>query len=444
MFDRLARLAHVPAGRWTLAGAVALCLVAAALSHTAAAAGPSVTKVRFGGTQAETRIVIELDRATVGRLETSPDADQRIILTLADLQVAGDLQGSGQGLVKGWMMDQAGGAARLRLDLAGPASVKRRFLLPPSEGSSAYRYVVDIVSSSSGSATAPVSTITPVSTVAPVVVAKPALLTPVSVKAPSPVLLPPAPSVRAVPVAVQKATSTPRPYVAPLRLKKVIVIDAGHGGHDPGARGSAANEKDINLAAALGLKERLDRSGRYKVILTRDKDVFIPLENRVQVARHANADLFISLHSDSGPNSQTRGASVYTLSDKGSDRVARNALEKNNWFHDVNLPAQDKAVKQILLDLTQRATKNRSASFAQLLLTRIDDHVQLLARSHRDAGFVVLLAPDVPAVLLEMGFITNLEDEALLANRESRQDFMDSVGDSIDAYFDEELRIASR
>lgn len=444
MFDRLARLANVPGGRWTLAGAAALCLVAAALSHTAAAAGPSVTKVRFGGTQAETRIVIELDKATVGRLETSSDADQRIILTLADLQVAGDLQGSGQGLVKSWMMDQAGGAARLRLDLAGPASVKRRFLLPPSEGSSAYRYVVDIVSSSSGSATAPVSTITPVSTVAPVVVAKPAVLTPVSVKAPSPVLLPPAPSVRPVPVAVQKATSTPRPYVAPLRLKKVIVIDAGHGGHDPGARGSAANEKDINLAAALGLKERLDRSGRYKVILTRDKDVFIPLENRVQIARHANADLFISLHSDSGANSQTRGASVYTLSDKGSDRVARNALEKNNWFHDVNLPAQDKAVKQILLDLTQRATKNRSASFAQLLLTRIDDHVQLLARSHRDAGFVVLLAPDVPAVLLEMGFITNLEDEALLANRESRQDFMDSVGDSIDAYFDEELRIASR
>ena len=432
MFHRLAKLAHVPGGRWTLAGAAGLCLVAAALSHNAAAAGPSVTKVRFGGTQAETRIVIELDKATVGRLETSPDADQRIILTLADLQVAGDLQGSGQGLVKGWMMDQAGGAARLRLDLVGPASVKRRFLLPPSEGSTAYRYVVDIVSSTS------------VTAIAPVVAAKPAVLTPVSVKTPSPVLLPPAPAVRAEPVVVQKATSTPRPYVAPLRLKKVIVIDAGHGGHDPGARGSVANEKDINLAAALGLKERLDRSGRYKVILTRDTDVFIPLENRVQVARHANADLFISLHSDSGANSQTRGASVYTLSDKGSDRAARNALEKNNWFYDVNLPAQDKAVKQILLDLTQRATKNRSASFAQLLLTRIDDHVQLLARSHRDAGFVVLLAPDVPAVLLEMGFITNLEDEALLANRESRQDFMDSVGDSIDAYFDEELRIASR
>ncbi len=432
MFDRLAKLAQVPGGRWTLAGAAGLCLVAAALSHNAAAAGPSVTKVRFGGTQAETRIVIELDKATVGRLETSPDADQRIILTLADLQVAGDLQGSGQGLVKGWMMDQAGGAARLRLDLAGPASVKRRFLLPPSEGSTAYRYVVDIVSS------------TAVTAIAPVVAVKPAVLTPVSFKTPSPVLLPPAPAVRVEPVVVQKATSTPRPYVAPLRLKKVIVIDAGHGGHDPGAKGSETNEKDINLAAALSLKERLDRSGRYKVILTRDTDVFIPLENRVQVARHANADLFISLHSDSGANSQTRGASVYTLSDKGSDRAARNALEKNNWFYDVNLPAQDKAVKQILLDLTQRATKNRSASFAQLLLARIDDHVQLLARSHRDAGFVVLLAPDVPAVLLEMGFITNLEDEAILAERESRQDFMDSVGDSIDAYFDEELRVASR
>lgn len=432
MFDCLAKLAHVPGGRWTLAGAAGLCLVAAALSHGAAAAGAGVTKVRFGGNQTETRIVIELDRATVGRLETGPDADQRIILTLARLQVAGDLQGPGQGLVKTWMVDQAGGAARLRLDLAGPASVKRRFLLPPSEGSAAYRYVVDIVSNASSPVVAPFVTI------------KPVTVTPVSVTVPAPVLSITAPAVRAAPVVVQKATPAPRAYVAPLRLKKVIVIDAGHGGHDPGAKGSQTNEKDINLAAALSLKERLDRSGNYKVILTRDTDVFVPLENRVQIARHSNADLFISLHSDSGSNSQTRGASVYTLSDKGSDRAARNALEKNNWFYDVNLPAQDKAVKQILLDLTQRATKNRSASFAQLLLARIDDHVQLLARSHRDAGFVVLLAPDVPAVLLEMGFITNVEDEALLAERESRQDFMDSVGDSIDAYFDEELRIASR
>lgn len=432
MFDRLAKLARAPSGRWTLAGAAALCLVAAALSQAAAAAGAGVTKVRFGGNQTETRIVIELDKATVGRLETGPEADQRIILTLSDLQVAGDLEGPGQGLVKAWMMDQAGGAARLRLDLAGPASVKRRFLLPPSEGSAAYRYVVDIVSNASGTS------------VTPFTAAKSAVVTPVSVTTPSPVQLPSAPAVRAEPLVVQKAATTPRPYVAPLRLKRVIVIDAGHGGHDPGARGAQNNEKDINLAAALALKDRLDRSGRYKVILTRETDIFIPLENRVQVARHANADLFISLHSDSGANVQTRGASVYTLSDKGSDRVARNALEKNNWFHDVNLPAQDKAVKQILLDLTQRATKNRSASFAQLLLSRIDDHVQLLARSHRDAGFVVLLAPDVPAVLLEMGFITNVEDEALLANRESRQDFMDSVGDTIDAYFDEELRLASR
>ena len=432
MFDRLVKLARVPGGRWTFAGAAALCLIAAALSQGAAAAGAGVTKVRFGGNQTETRIVIELDRATVGRLETGPDADQRIILTLADLQVAGDLEGPGQGLVKAWVMDQAGGAARLRLDLAGPASVKRRFLLPPSEGSTTYRYVVDIVSNA------------PAAAVAPLQSAKPAVVTPVSVTLPSPVLSTSAPAVRAEPVIIQKAATTPRPYVAPLRLKKVIVIDAGHGGHDPGAKGSETNEKDINLAAALSLKDRLERSGRYKVILTRDTDVFIPLENRVQVARHANADLFISLHSDSGSNTQTRGASVYTLSDKGSDRAARNALEKNNWFYDVNLPAQDKAVKQILLDLTQRATKNRSATFAQLLLTRIDEHVQLLARSHRDAGFVVLLAPDVPAVLLEMGFITNVDDEALLADRESRQDFMDSVGDSIDAYFDEELRLASR
>jgi len=178
--------------------------------------------------------------------------------------------------------------------------------------------------------------------------------------------------------------------------------------------------------------------------MTRDSDTYVPLETRVQIARHADADLFISLHSDSGPDATMRGATVYTLSDKGSDKVTRNVMAENDWFINVNMPGRDRSVNQILLDLTQRATRNRSAAFAENLLDHIGGGVQLVRRSHRDAGFVVLLAPDVPAVLLEMGFITNLDDEHLLNDPAKRGRFMGAVAKSIDDYFSEQTRIAAR
>jgi N-acetylmuramoyl-L-alanine amidase len=223
----------------------------------------------------------------------------------------------------------------------------------------------------------------------------------------------------------------------------VIVIDAGHGGRDPGAAGVRARESAITLAAAQALKARLERTGGYKVVLTRDKDVYIPLETRVRIARQANADLFISLHADAGPDPSVRGASVYTLSEHGSDRAAKSVMSRDRSLGDFKLPAKDASVNQILLDLTQRATRNQSATFAQMLLTSVHDTAVLLRRSHRDAGYVVLLAPDVPAVLLEMGFMTNAEDEAVLSDPKQRRAMMDAVGDSIDAYFSQHATYAA-
>lgn len=217
------------------------------------------------------------------------------------------------------------------------------------------------------------------------------------------------------------------------------MIDAGHGGKDSGAVGANIYEKEVTLAAAKSLKERLERTGRFQVVLTRETDTFVPLESRVQIARRADADLFISLHADSGPDATTRGASVYTLSEKGADRVGL-VLEKDDWLMKANMPGRDRAVSQILLDLSQRATKNRSAAFAQLLLANVGEETALLRRSHRDAGFIVLLAPDVPAVLLEMGFITNPDDEAFLSSKASRARLVDAVADSIEAYFSSGLR----
>jgi N-acetylmuramoyl-L-alanine amidase len=364
----------------------------------ATAQGPApaagVQKVRFGGDRNETRVVIDLDRAAVGKLVADGALDQRIVIGLPNVSVSGDLQGAGQGLVKRWVIDEAGGGARLRLDLAGKAEVRRRFLLPPGDGALAYRYVIDLKAIDGASAAPTTPKLTLVSN---------------PVKA------------------------------APLRLKKVIVIDAGHGGKDPGSLGASVYEKDVTLAAAKALKARLEKSGRFQVVMTRETDTFIPLEARVQIARRADADLFISMHADSGPDVATRGASVYTLSEKGTERVAR-VLEKDDWLMKASLPGRDRAVSQILLDLSQRATKNRSAAFAQLLLERVGEETTLLRRSHRDAGFIVLLAPDVPAVLLEMGFITNVDDERLLSNATSRARVVNAVGDAIESYFAAQIR----
>jgi len=170
------------------------------------------------------------------------------------------------------------------------------------------------------------------------------------------------------------------------------------------------------------------------VVLTRTNDVYIPLESRVQIARAADADLFISLHADSGPTTANRGASVYTLSERGESRVTR-VLRKDDWLMPASLPGADRTVGEIILDLTQRSTRNRSAEFATLLLENIADETPLLRRSHRDGNLMVLLAPDVPAVLLEMGFINNAEDERQLTDPARRTRLMNAVGDAVDAWF---------
>jgi N-acetylmuramoyl-L-alanine amidase len=327
-----------------------------------------------------------------------------VVLLLGDVSAQAGQQGQGQGLVKRWVVDQQGAAARLQMDIAPEAKVKRRFLLPPADGIDHYRYVLDV-----------------------------APATPDEIKlakAPTP----------AAPLALRTDFLPAR---APaLAMRRTIVIDAGHGGHDPGAHGAQVFEKEVNLAAARSLKARLEKSGRYRVVLTRDDDVYIALADRVRIAQRAGADLFISLHSDSGPSPDVRGASVYTLSDKASLRATR-FVGRDDWYMKASASG-DRSVRDILFDLTQRATKNRSAAFAEMLVAHIDGHSPLLRRSHRDAGFMVLLAPEVPAVLLEMGFVTNSADEAMLRDPAERAQLMDAVADTIDDYFNEPTRVASR
>ena len=380
--------------RW---GRVALGIAVAAACAVTVAAGvgtsaPSdVLGVRLGGDQDETRIVIDLRTPASGALDGQNNPN-RIDLILKGASAAAPLQGPGRGLVRDWSVARASGGARLTLDLAAQAQVRRRFLLPPADGVATYRYVVDI-------------------------------------SAPAPI------AAAAQPVAA--------PLPAPPHARKVIVLDPGHGGKDPGAQAQGSDEKDLTLAAALALKERLERTGRYQVVMTRASDVFIPLEDRVQIARRAGADLFLSLHADSGPDPATHGATVYTLSEKGETRVGY-VLSRHEWFLMPATNDNDRAVGQILLDLTQRSTRNRSAIFAQDLIERVGDAAPLAPRDQRDANYFVLLAPDVPAALLEMGFITNASDVARLNNVGERSALADRIAQSIDAYFAQSAKFAAR
>lgn len=377
--------------------AALVCLAAGAGLPAVAAPSGDVVRVRMGGSGSTTRVVIELDKSAAGKVVSSDQ--MRHVIALSNVSMDAPMSGAGQGIIKDWTLENDMGSARLKLNFRTGARIYKRFLLPPADGISVYRYVIDVVPGDTPMDAAPKTTSVVTATVA------------------------------------QAATP------APAKRKKVIVIDAGHGGKDPGARGSKSWEKDINLAAAKSLRDRLEKSGRYKVIMTRDTDSFVDLPARVRIARGADADLFISLHSDSGGDGTTRGASIYTLSDSGSERIAKKALVKGDWS--LNDMPNDAIVSRILVDLTQRATKNRSATFAQLVMDNIGETTPLLKTSLRQAGFVVLLAPDVPAVLLEMGFVNNAKDEAMLTDSRSRDAMMGQVAKAIDKYFENDVRYAS-
>jgi len=271
------------------------------------------------------------------------------------------------------------------------------------------------------------------------------------------------PAVKSVAAPQRKAPSAappgkPNPMLASIRVpakpatrvagqKRVIVIDPGHGGVDPGAIGvSGIYEKHITLAAARDLKEHLERTGRFKVYLTRDRDVFIRLRGRIEIARERNADLFISVHADTIRNRKIRGLSVYTLSEKASDKEAAELADRENksdLIAGIDLSHESEEVTNILIDLAQRETMNQSARLASLLVDELKTRVKVLRNPHRFAGFAVLKAPDVPSVLIEMGFLSNRDDERALRSKSHRRKVAQSIAGAVDAYF-RKIESASR
>lgn len=229
------------------------------------------------------------------------------------------------------------------------------------------------------------------------------------------------------------------PPVKPATQKRIIALDAGHGGDDPGALGPGGlKEKNITLAFVKELKSALEDSGRYKVVLTRSSDKYLKLYQRVDIARAAGAQLFVSIHADSA-NHDARGASIYTLSEKASDSETARLAERENRvdaISGIDLSHEEAEVASILIDLAMRDTMNESNFFANILVNAFKGGgIRTLPNTHRSAGFAVLKAPDIPSVLIELGFITNPAEARLLNSPDHRRTQAGAIMKGIDSYF---------
>lgn len=229
--------------------------------------------------------------------------------------------------------------------------------------------------------------------------------------------------------AASQSTPATRPFT--------VMIDPGHGGIDSGAESlSGIKEKDLTLAFGQELRDRLAQDKNIKVLMTRDDDTYLRLSERVRIARQHEADLFISIHADTINQHDIRGATVYTISDKASDSVARAMAERENKSDTLAgaAPEEQPEVTDILLDLTRRETHTFSLSFAEKVIHSLQGQVNLINNPHRFAGFQVLRAPDVPSVLIEIGYLSNAEDEKLISNPEWRKKLADRLAIAIRAF----------
>jgi N-acetylmuramoyl-L-alanine amidase len=231
------------------------------------------------------------------------------------------------------------------------------------------------------------------------------------------------------------------PVLGPEGLNRpLVVIDPGHGGHDPGAIAGepAAREKEVTLAIARAIRDALVASGRVRVALTRDADGYLPLRDRYEIARRLKADLFVSIHADAAPDPGATGATIYTLSEVASDQEAALLAARENKtdiIDGVDLAAQNAGVERILIDLAQRESMDISASFAALLYREASSLVPFRPDHHRFASLVVLKAPDIPSILFEAGYLTHPPDLEFVASQDGRDRIAQGMRRAIEAHF---------
>jgi len=447
----------------------------AGVTQTAAMPGALVRALdwRFGDHADRTRFVLELSDAVPYRIFVL-GSPYRVVVDLPRLDwTALPPTNPGRGLVtgirQGWLDAQT---LRLVLDVARPVRVVGHELLTARDGHQP-RLMIDIGSVPPAEFQRTLSTIfgrlgrTQGPTPAAVASAVPAVPAPVPVPAPgrpaAQAAAPRAPATAAlqthqppVPATTpQRATAIPAslPTAPPMRSpatppkppspsgqRPLIMLDPGHGGIDPGAIGvGGLREKDVTLAIARALRQELERTGRYRVALTRTNDTFVRLRQRVAIARDRKADLFISLHADSLNSATFRGMSVYTLSDTASDREAEQIAANENRadaIGGIDLSQETDVVASILIDLAQRDTLNHSRRLARHVVDSLKTTVPMVPKPQRSAGFAVLTAADVPSVLIELGYLTNAADAHLLTAPDERRTVAKSLLRAIEHYFE--------
>jgi N-acetylmuramoyl-L-alanine amidase len=403
-----------PAAKWYPPGIPVP--VSAGTTDEPAASTPVVLNARIGEHDDRTRFVVEVSDPLKIRVFTLANPD-RVVIDMPQVlwRLSGPQKPTGTGAVKSYRYGLfRPGDSRFVIDLNTPVSAAEPMILPP-EGGYGYRVVLDLFTTTQAkfeetagwpadlrakeNAAETIASLLPPDTAAPV-----------------------------------------NPAATPARsARKIIVLDPGHGGIDSGTTGvNGAMEKDLVLDEAKRVAKLLQRRG-YTVHLTRDTDIYIPLRERVNISRGYDADLFISLHADSNPDPGVSGASIYTLSEHGSDSEAAALANRENQsdiIAGVDLTGQDDSVSHILIDLAQRDTINRSARFAETAVGTLTLATDILPRTpHRSAGFAVLKAPDVPAVLIELGYLSNVHDSDQMGTDRWRDGVASAIAAAVDRHF---------
>jgi N-acetylmuramoyl-L-alanine amidase len=362
---------------------------------------------RLAGDRGRTRFIADLSKKVEVNVFSLADP-YRVIIDLPEVnfQMPEGLGNEKRGLVTGYRYGLfAPGKSRIVIDVNGPFLVDKAFVLEARSDQPA-RLVVDLVPTDRTTFTA---------------------------------------KLRAARSTAVGSIAKPKPEAPAVKAKPVIILDPGHGGIDPGtASASGITEKEVVLAFAKTLRQKLEAKGDYQVYLTREGDTFLALRERVEFAQGKSANLFVSIHADSFPKNaaEARGATVYTLSERASDDEAKELAAKENFsdaIAGVDLPSdRDEVVANILIDLAQRETQNRSIVFAKSVVGEMNKS-DLHRKSLKSAGFRVLKSPDVPSVLLELGFLSNPDDEKELTSEPWRTAMAEKVVAAIDSYFAKRL-----
>jgi N-acetylmuramoyl-L-alanine amidase len=380
---------------------------------------PVASDARLAGDSKQTRFVLDLDKAIQFSAFALADP-YRVVVDMPQVrfQLAAGIGTAGRGLVKAFRYGLVmPGGSRIVFDLTGPAKIANSYLLDAANGQPP-RLVLELEE---------VDRTTFVQ----------------SLKAESRPELRPAIASAADIAAAAEAAAAPKP-ASPPDLRPVVVIDPGHGGIDNGTQARGESEKNLVLGFGLALRDRIEKSGKYRVVMTRTDDTFIPLADRVRVARNQSAALFVSIHADALPRREgdAQGATIYTLSDRASDAEAERLAEAENKadaIGGVNLTEEPTEVADILIDLAQRETRTFSNRFARLLMGEMKSTVRMHKHPLKSAGFKVLKAPDVPSVLIELGYVSNKGDLDHLVSDNWRARTVGSMAQAIDTFFAKRL-----